>query len=106
MSLDQQTAIFRHSVIKAKSVNYNLNFILQDQQYYGLAEISFSLSSVDFPSLPLDFRGRTIQQVIANSITILPEIVGSQMIISKDYLQKGRNKISISYVNFYNNDVQ
>jgi hypothetical protein len=103
MSLDQDTAVFRSSVIRKQSISYNYSIILQASQYYGLAEISFYIDSLDFSTLPLDFRGHNIQEVIVNSV-ILPNIIGSQMILPKIYLQKGRNKVSVMYTNLYNND--
>lgn len=104
MSLDQDTAVFRSSVIRKQSISYNYSIILQASQYYGLAEISFYIDSLDFSTLPLDFRGHNIQEVIVNSVVILPNIIGSQMILPKICLQKGRNKVSVMYTNLYNND--
>ena len=48
MSLDKTTAEFRTTVVRAGSVSYNFNIIVQPDEYYGLAEISFYLENVNF----------------------------------------------------------
>lgn len=104
MSLDQDTAQRRASIVDRNSITYNYNIILQPDQYHGLAEVIFYIDSLNFLSLELDFQGHIIQEVVVNSVKMLPNITDSQMIFPKAYLQKGRNKISIMYINLYNND--
>ena len=60
MSLTQETAEFRASVIRPNSISYNYNLILEPKQYFGLAEISFYLESLNLTELTLDFRGHII----------------------------------------------
>lgn len=98
MSLDQDTAQRRASIVARNSITYNYNIILQPDQYI------FYIDSLNFLSLELDFQGHIIQEVVVNSVKMLPNITDSQMIFPKAYLQKGRNKISIMYINLYNND--
>ncbi len=58
MSLDQQTAERRCELIRNGSVHYNFQIILEPQQYYGLAEIAFYLSTYNLEQdLEIDFTG-------------------------------------------------
>jgi len=104
MSLDQITAQERASHFRKNTITYNFNIILQSEQYYGLAEIAFYLEDTKFIDLKLDFTG-TLQSLNINSIDN-PSIqtTSNFLIIPKKYLQKGRNTISILYLNKYDSD--
>ena len=73
MSLSQITAQQRSQVIRAGSISYNFNIILQPDRFYGLAEITFYLEKNDLPQLPLDFSALNIEEVIINSVTLQSE---------------------------------
>ena len=99
MSLSQDTATFRASVIRKDSITYNFNIIFSPKSYYGLAEISFYLENVNFTSLEIDFSGSLLEDVIINSRRFMPKHIDNFLIIPKEYLQKGRNRASIMYIN-------
>ena len=99
MSLSQDTAAFRASVIRKDSVSYNFNLIFSADSYYGLAEISFYLENVNFTSLEIDFSGSLLEDVIVNSRRFKPQTTENFLIIPKEYLQKGRNRASVMYIN-------
>ncbi len=105
MSLDQATAEARSLLIRTDSITYNYNIILQEDKYYGLAELNFYINSLNFNELKIDFAGTIIELMIVNSAKYPPPETQTNFVtIPKKYLQKGRNKISIMYINGYNED--
>lgn len=105
MSLDQATAEARSLLIRADNITYNYNIILQEDQYYGLAELNFYITSLNFLELKIDFAGTIIESMIVNSVKYPPPETQTNFItIPKKFIQKGRNKISIMYINRYNED--
>ena len=104
MSLDHSTAIFRSTILKKNSITYSYNIILQPKQYYGLAELNFSLLHINFPSITIDFQGDVIEELEVNAKKMVGKREGSQLILPVQYLQKGRNRVSVMYVNNYNLD--
>jgi aminopeptidase N len=105
MSLEQSTAEFRASVIRADSIHYNFNVILLPEYYHGLAELTFYLENTsDFTALPIDFSTFQLQQVVLNSKDIHPSTSSNSMLLPTTYLQKGRNRLSVVYRNHYDKD--
>ena len=104
MSLDQATAIQRAGIIRPGSINYNYNIIILPTEYYGLAELNFYIDNLNFTNLKIDFTGKLIEEVVLNSRRFMPTTTENFMLLPKTYLQKGRNKLSVMYINSYNND--
>jgi hypothetical protein len=105
MSLSQQTAEFRSTAVQKNSITYNYHISLQEQSYQGLAELTFSLLHLNFQEISLDFKGKVTQNIIVNSTKIKADQRGSQLFFRKEVLQKGRNRISITYDNEYDTDL-
>ena len=72
MSLDQATAEARALIVRSGSILYNYNIILQNSQYYGLAELTFYIDSLAFTDLNIDFSGNIIESMIVNSVKYPP----------------------------------
>ena len=104
MSLDKITADERAKHIRKNSITYNVNVIVHSDQYFGLTEITFYLEDTNFTQLKIDFTG-TLLSVIVNTING-PVITQTSnfIVFGKKYLQKGRNRITVRYVNKYDTD--
>lgn len=73
-------------------------------QYYGLAELNFYLQRIDFDKLKIDFTGEIIEEIVVNSVKINKETTPNFLLLPATCLQKGRNKVSVMYLNEYDKD--
>ena len=59
---------------------------------------------MDFDKLKIDFSGNIIEEIVVNSVKINKETTPNFLLLPQTCLQKGRNKVSIMYINQYSND--
>jgi len=104
MSLDQDTAVFRAGVIRPGSITYNYHLVFEAEQYLGLAEINFYLENTNFDQLLIDFSGNIKEEVVINNKKFVPNHKDNFLTLPHGSLQKGRNRVSMTYVNTYDND--
>ena len=103
MYVSQETAIRRAACVS--QVGYTLTLILaKGPMYMGETEVVFELTEEPEGELVLDYRGYKLGPVVVNGTVITPVYSKHTVVLPRQNLKLGANKITLMILNQYRND--